>query len=161
GPGTVMKHPLSYIEEKAIAAASDDPQAVRAFTNEIIARTMLAQSAPSIADRLFRNEMAFRARQHPGILEQDIVDSINRNVSLWKLPSFMRTNRAQLQAYRRESRGFVRHYARADEKPTEQADTLSPAEAAFVTTMLVFQKLVNPQYQVDPEQWEKDAAARR
>jgi hypothetical protein len=156
-----MRPPLSYIEDKAYAAQHNDPASVRAFTDEIFARTVLNGAAPSLSDRLYRNEVAFRGGQHAGVSEDDLVTAVNARVSLFGLPKYMRTTRGQAHIAREDLREHVRHYANNDTRQRSPAAVLSPAEAVLVSADLAFQKVINPRYQVEPEQFEEDVANRR
>jgi hypothetical protein len=159
--GRAMRHPDGVIDVKAIAAANNNSTAVRGFTDQLVDRSLLAGGAPTIYQRVFDTEIAFRHNQHRGVSEQDAVDAINHYVSLLQLPEYMSTTHQQFHSFRKESRLFVRHYAGTDARDSSNAmGVMSPAEALYVINGLMTQKLYNPQYQVPPAQWDNEANQR-
>src|SRR5713101_1513329 len=122
-----LRHPLSYVEDKARAAVTGQPIAVRAYTDEIFARSLLAPAASSLKERVFKNELAFRTGGHVGILEQDIVTTVNNHVEQLKAPLFLRLSIGQLQIARQN---LLKHVpANSDPAKGSPTQVLSPAEA--------------------------------
>jgi hypothetical protein len=146
-------HPLSSVEEKAVAAKNNAPETVRAFTDEVFERSLFAGAAPSIKDRLFVNEHSFRHHQGNAIAERDIAAAFNNRVGALGLPAFMSVGVGQISANRNFTRMYVRSYAGSDGGRGEPPVGLSPAEAVVVTASLVMQKVSNSHYQVEPAEW--------
>jgi hypothetical protein len=151
----------AQVELKARAAYGNEPQAVRAFTDKIFEHSTLADAARSIKDRVYRNELAFRNGQRGWASADNLVDAVNENVRRFNLPGHTRLTKRQLHMVREDLRFYVRHFAFGDPLRGNVPEDLSPAETVFVGLDLALQKQLNPEYQVEPEEWERRAAERR
>jgi len=151
----------AQVELKARTAYGNEPQAVRAFIDEVFERSILAKSALSIKDRVFRNELALRNGHRGWVSADDLVNAVNENVRRFNLPTHMRLTKRQLQMAREDLRFYVRHFAFGNPLRGDVSEGLSPAETVFVGLDLALQKLANPEYQVEPEEWERRTAERR
>jgi hypothetical protein len=160
---------LEHIEAKARLASADEPSSVRALTEEIVARSPFGSAPESLRGRLYRAEMSFRRGAQAVVLERDLATAINQEVARSRadapdaVPDYMRTTEGQVRRVRTFLRRYVPHIVKtADGAPqaVRIASGLSPAEAVFVSIGLIHQKLVNPEYQVPPEEWEHSVEAR-
>jgi hypothetical protein len=149
-----MRHPLDFVEARARAAHDNSPESVRALTDEVFARTILAGASETLRDRVSRNELAFRNGARDGIAENDIVAVFNRHAASPDVPGYLRVSRGQLHAHRQDLRRFVRSYSRSDPDQLEPPASLSPIEAVFVAADLVLQKIYNPSFQMPADAWE-------
>jgi hypothetical protein len=158
-----VKSSIGYvaIEEKAKMARDNVPSHIEDLVDEVFGRSVLSKAAPSIKERVYRNELAFRNNQRSAIAEQRLVRVANERVRRTALPEHMRWGKRQLRMNREETRFFVRHFAGSDPTKGTVSDDMSPLEAVFIAIDLTTQKLFNPEFRVPPEQWEKAAAARR
>jgi hypothetical protein len=160
---------LNFLEEKARAARSDNPQAVRAYIDEIFDRSLFSGAAESIRDRVYRNELAYRKGTLGAIAETTFVGGLNDQVRTMNSPTFspqayMRTTEGQVRLFRESLRFFVPNLGMMHgEAPvtTHATPQMSPAEVALISVQLTQQKLLTPEYQVEPEEWERNALARR
>jgi hypothetical protein len=149
------------LEQKARAARDNDPHAIRALTDEIFNGSVLARAAESLRDRVARCELAFRQGTQRPIQETDFVETVNQYARAFNAPSFAHTNRSQLQTLRGYRRRFVPDFVEPV-GPREHglAVSMSPAEAVHIALNLGTRKLIDPEYQVVPDEWDKRAHAR-
>ncbi len=162
------KMQLLYIEDAAKVARADDPQSVRAFTDEIFSRSFCAQMAPSVKERIFRNELRYRHGEQPPVSQRDLVGALNEQVTAMAgaaasgQTAHLRTTDGQMQLFRSGLRRYVPHLLPTEGRPlsTNVSTDMSPAEVIFIATQLFQQKLHNPDYRVAPEEWERAARAR-
>jgi len=161
---------LEGIELRANLASVNDPESVRALTDEILARSPVASAPESLKDRLHRAELAFRRGAQAPVSEADLASRLNEEVdhsmptAKVRIPSYMRTSEDQIRTVRTFVRRFVPDLVKTSDgapEPMGKTKGMSPAEMAFVTISLIHQKLINPEYQVSPEEWEQQSAARR
>lgn len=160
------RFPLDKLNEKAKKAKDGTPTSLRAFTDEVFAATVPADVAPSLKERLFKCEDAFRKGTHGAIREDDFVRTVNDNVTLFAGPDFAKTSKGQVRKLRKLTKQRVADLAipQADvaaETPEEEpSELMSPAEAAYFAMNLGMLKLVVPDYQVPPEEWEREVETR-
>lgn len=150
------------IQEKAHLAHHGSPQAVREFVGEIFNQSILPKAAESIRERIAHAEVLFRNGAALTVDERDVVKAINDQVSELNGPAFARTNLSQLRSIRGVRRrlipGFVEPPSSDQSKPSPR---MGPAEAAYLALTLAMNKVANPDYQVTPEEWDRNAPARR
>lgn len=144
-----------HVQIKARAAKGDDPVAVRALVDEIFKRSLFAKAAPSLRDRVYRAEIAFRRGSHGPILEQDLIEATNTHVTRFGAPAFARTTHAQIGLFRDFLRRLVPDLGLARGSRGHLNPQMAPAEAVFVAIHLAAQKLNNPEYQIDADEWAK------
>ncbi len=146
------------LQRAARSASTNEPDAVRQFTNELLRSSPITSSAAaSLADRVYKTELAFRSGAHPGIFDDDVIAATNDEVRRFGLPSHDRVTKGQFQLVREDLEYFTRGFA----SHRSHAEVMSPAEALYIVSDLAVQKIANPEYQVEPEQWEHDSRARR
>jgi hypothetical protein len=146
------------LQRAARAASTNEPEAVRRFTEELVRSSPLTSTAaPSLRDRVYNTELAFRRGAHRGISEGDLIAAANAEVQTLGLPSYARVTRGQLKLVREDLQYTTRGFG--GRRPDD--DVMSPAEALYVASDLAVQKLANPEYQIEPEEWERTSRARR
>jgi len=109
-------------------------------------------SGHSIRERVLRNEIAFRGRAYPSIVESAVADAANAAVDVHGLTEWMKTSVVQLHLFRTALRPYVPALIGAAPNDT-LSEEMSPAEAAFVILYLYQGKLREPEYQVTPDVW--------
>jgi hypothetical protein len=148
---------MAVLEAKAKAAKSGDLSATGAFVDEIFAQSLAPTAAESIRRRISQTEHAFQHGAHQGVSEKAFVQAVNACVALFDGPNYARTSGAQLHEFRRLLGGMMPSVGTLSTSST----TMSPAEALFVASQLATQKIFNPEYQIDPNDWATGVARRR
>jgi len=120
-------------------------------------------SSDEVKTRIVRAEAAFRARTQPPITEGTIVSSINKLAAKYGMPDYVRTNaeEVRLQHFRLMTI-FPNMMAKAPGKNREGENPhlglhtqLSPLEAVTLTSVLLRQKVLNPEFQQTTEEKEQ------
>jgi hypothetical protein len=121
---------------------------------------------PSIVANQFRSavvqaEKEFRAGNHPGVTEQELVEFHNRLATKLNLPTYAMIDKKQL----RFMRMGIMQLEPVTMAPTKQSPqdkeispVLSPVQAAHLESMVIMQKIANPVFQVEPNKWTPDVA---
>ena len=165
-PATEMFDPLKHINDKARAAKSGDPLAVRALADEIldvrglgIPETVLND----MKDRLTRAELDHQTKgKQKAIDEIDVVKMVNSLAEKLELPDYAKTNTWQVRSLRMgvwpSLPDFIRQEdARERAKLKVQVglratSKMSPLEAAYIAALMLQQKATNPAYQIAPRE---------
>jgi len=167
GNPKVWQRPEKLIDEKARALDTNDEASVRAVADAVfnyphVVARMPADVESGVKDRLVRAEADFLQERKSGVREEDIVLLVNNVAEKFKLPEFAKTSKKQVRALRMNmvlaSPVFMgRGMARGDMKPGESiGQELSPLQATHVLGVLIDQKFLDPNFQVPPEQWDRD-----
>lgn len=153
------------VETAAKKAKNNDEKAIRELADAIF--NYSAPMIPPIAsedmkDRLVRAEIKYRNGQK-GIREEDIVKTINDLADTFDAPDYAKTSRLQVKILRMRLMGDFPSFIaqeRDDKKKglkKKVGDTVnpeaSPLEAAFITMMMVQQKMLNKDFQKTPEEF--------
>jgi hypothetical protein len=155
--------PHQKLHAAARAANTGDARAIREFTDEIFNQQAgFAEAAESLKDRVSRSEALFRQGLHKPIHEKQMEKVFNDQVSGAFAPSYWRINQSQIKTLRGHRRqmypGFIEPRAEERHKVPE---AMGPAEAAFIAMQLVANKHSNPDFQVEPHEWDQRALERR
>ena len=160
-------HPHKDLDGAArLANGRNDDDSVRGLANAVSNFPRALPRAPEvmenvIKDRLVRAEIAYRNGAHPGVLERDIVTLFNSVADRLGLPSYAKTSAQQIRVFRMQlalslpafmASGMARGNMKVGESIPE---TMSPLQAAHLIDSLLNQKVINPEYQVEPAEWEK------
>jgi len=158
-------NPNKLVNDAAKQASQGDEQSLELLAKSILdyPRAFPKPAAPVallLQNRLARAELAFRNGKIPGIKESDLVDLVNTYADRLQAPVEARTTESQIRILRmRLLLGtpllMGTGMAHSDMKIGESiSDTLSPMQAFHLLSTLVDQKLINPEYQVPPDDWE-------
>lgn len=155
--------PHQKLQAKARAAHTGDARAVREFTDEIFnQQAAFADAAESLKERVSRSELLFRQGLHKPIHEKQMEKIFNDQVSESYAPSYWRINQAQIKTLRGHRRqmypGFIEPRSEERHKVPE---AMGPSEAAYIAMQLVANKHSNPEFQVEPQEWDQRALVRR
>jgi len=113
-----------------------------------------------IKDRLVRAEIAYRNGAQQGVRERDIVTLFNLVTSKLGLPSYGKTSAQQVRTLRMQlalsspalmASGLAHENMKIGESV---AEIMSPLQAAHLINSLLDQKIINPEYQIDPAEWD-------
>jgi len=114
-----------------------------------------------VESRLVQSEMNYRLGRNPGIKESTVVEIGNTLADKLKLPESAHITVHQVEVLRLGMElsmpSFMGNAAPEIEKvgAHPEASELSPAQATQILLVLIDQKIINPEYQLSPEEWEK------
>jgi hypothetical protein len=114
-----------------------------------------------VKERLTQAEMKYKLGLGPGAQESDIVHIANTLADKFQLPEYARTTLHQVEvlrfSYELSSPVFmgVPSPLQDSEAGRPEPPKLSPAQATFLLLTLVDVKLISPDYQLAPDEWEK------
>jgi len=148
---------MAEVDAAAHAAKSGSSEAVNSYVDHVFGQSIAAGAAPTIKDRVRRAEQSYRSGHNDAVHEKDVVSGINEAVAETGLPDYARTSGAQLHAFR----DFLGRMAPNVRDRGAPSTDMTPAETVFVVVNLGHQKLVNPEYQVDPDEWVQQVSKRR
>ena len=157
------------IEKKASLLKAYDVDSIRALADEVFNiprayRRMPPVMEATLKNRIVQAEMAYLQGAKPGVREQDLVAVVNNLVEKFSVPSYGKTSARQLRAIRihlalREPNFMGRGFALQDMNIGDSGNaTLSPLQAAHLMAVLIDQKLLNPDFQTSPDQWDRVSA---
>jgi len=159
---------FATIEARANATSIEDDRTVRPLIDSLFARPPFDSAAPSIRDRVLRNEISFRRGGRSAVQEMTLVDALNDESNLIgslhpTKPPHLRTSPGQVRHFRDFVRRHVPSINRREGAPLSSAvtDEMSPAEVVLVATRLAEQKFLNPEFGVTPEAWEHAVTERK
>jgi hypothetical protein len=162
----LYKTPWQKIEERAKLENPSDGNSVRALVDEIFNYPhSFGQIHPVmdtiVKERLTQAEMKYKLGLGPGVQESDIVHIANTLADKFQLPEYARTTLHQVEvlrfSYELSSPVFmgVLSPLKDSEASRMEPPKLSPAQATFLLLTLVDVKMISPDYQLAPDEWEK------
>ncbi len=154
-----IKH-FTLIREAVSAAGVGTAESVRLYTQSVV-DSFLQRGALNefLTSAVSNAEYLFRQGKRLGIDEATLVGALNRLGDEMGLPPYGKTSALEVRLLRATvahalpeifSNGSAELNEETLEAPAEQS--LSPAEALYLTGTLVRQKLCNPQFQVTEEE---------
>ena len=153
-------HPWSELKIVARESKSGDLVAAKSLIREIIQASGFSSelrgfTASTIEDRVGRAESRYRLGQGSAITEARIARTVNGLVLKFSLPQYARTSTYEVRRLRLE---LLPHFpeivsvtvrsAGSSSVGSQMTDSMGPAEAFFLLSMLLQQKLNNPDYQL-------------
>jgi hypothetical protein len=159
-------NPRTVLSERAALAAPENEQSMRDLADAVLSFPRLyLQMAPEVEafvkNRLVRAEIRHRQGYQPGVLETDIVTLFDEFVEEFHLPPYARTSISQLHILRMRlallepqfmGPGLARQGSVVGDSINPE---MSPLQGLHLVQTLVDQKLLNPEFQVLPEEWDK------
>jgi hypothetical protein len=160
------RSPWQKIEERAKLENPSEGNSVRALVDEIFNYPHSFGEVPPVMDtivkeRLTQAEMKYKLGLGPGVQEDDIIHIANTLADKFQLPDYARTTLHQVQvlrfSYELSCPVFMGGQAPQQdiEKSRSNPAKLSPAQATYLLLGLVDAKMMNPNYQLPPDEWEK------
>jgi hypothetical protein len=145
-------------------AKADDPDSVGALADEIFSfprpyMRLPADIEAKLKTRIVKAELAFMQGTAPGVQEGDISNLINLIAQTLGAPDYAMTSPAQLRHLRMSlaiaepkfiGKGLGHHEHIGD----SISPTLSPLQAMHLILSLFDQKLINPEFQLSPADWQ-------
>jgi hypothetical protein len=158
--------PWQRIEERAKLENPTDGNSVRALVDEIIDYPHSFGEIPPVMntivkERLTQAEMNYKLGRGPGVEGSDIVRIVNTLADKFQLPDYARTtpHQAEVLCFGAEismpTFMGVPSAEQGDNPARADPRKLSPAQATYLLLELVEAKLLSPEYQLPPDEWEK------
>jgi hypothetical protein len=147
---------IAHVNRQAVLARAGDASA----TLELAHQMFLNAGIPiEVADsfgftgRIIQAETDYRNQAHPATHEADIVKAVNNLTSTIGAPQWVNTNPAEVRKLRMHMLAAYPQLLASHEPPDAKghrkavSENLSPMEAAYVATHLLYQKAFNADYQ--------------
>jgi hypothetical protein len=156
------------VDAKASLAASGDVGAVRDLVHPIFQSFgwIDATKTQDVEDRIARSESQYRSGLQPGITAENIAKAINNAAVDLHAPEYAKTDVSQVRYLRFSLMMGAPHLVGGDHLSSTTdgqqrvfPETMSPAEAVYVSLSLIHQKLYNPKYQATASEWAQARAA--
>lgn len=162
------------IEEKAQNAKGNDESSVRELANAVLADANITvlptDTREDMKERLIHAEINYRNGKS-GVHESAIVQLINNLADKFGAPDYAKTSPLQVRTLRvhlhRRLSSFIAQESREGRKGLEKKvgdrmnSEMSPLEAAYVTAILIWQKMLNEDWQETPEKWTPESLNKR
>jgi hypothetical protein len=165
-------NPLETINQKAKNARSGDISAAEDLVSAVIGFSGFESeldgfTANSMIERIGKAESNYRAGQSAGIPESKIVRTINGLAVKFNLPQFAKTDSYEVRKLRvallpsfPDLIGQKTQTMQSIKTGSGIEPIMSPAEAVLILSMMMNQKLVNPDYQLTQaerlERWDEN-----
>jgi hypothetical protein len=157
--------PLTRLKRESRAAKGNDPGSVDRLADAIITDfvpfEVPVDAKAGVKARLVQAELSYR-KGSKGITESDIVRSINELAEKFGAPAYAKTSPTQVRYLRVSMMGFfpdlvaqepIDAKAKARNVGSSINPRLSPLEATFLTGLMLNQKMINKDYQLEPKEW--------
>ena len=156
------------IENAASLMKRDDPQSVRAVVEAIFKFRHSYQVPEVIASvvkqRLINAQIAYLDGRTAGTAEGNVVDALNRLTVEFALPAYGAVSLLQVQLTRVRCGTtmpvFMRSNTGLDIKLGEPNPPMSPLQTIETIATLIDEKLLAPDFQVPPAEWDRDVYPR-
>jgi hypothetical protein len=160
------KSPWQKLNEQAKLENPTDGNSVRALMDEILDFPSSFGRIPPIMreiveQRLVQAEINYKLGRNPGIPEKSVVQIVNTLAEKFRLSDSARTSLHQVDVLRfgmeLSSPAFMTPASSQKEETSVDPNPadLSPAQATHILLVLIGQKVMNPDYQLPPDEWEK------
>jgi len=162
-----MMLPHERIENQAALVNTNDQQSVRALANEVFNFPRAFPRLPDaianiVKDRLVRAETKYLRGEGPGVQEREVALLLNDLASRFGAPAYAQTSPQQVRVLRMSlllsapvfmGRGMTPDHAQVGDSINP---TMSPLQATHLLATLIDQKLLNPDYQIPPAEWDSN-----
>jgi hypothetical protein len=154
--------PYQQIEVAASAMRPGDSDSIRAVVEEIVnyARyyRMPDVMAAIVKQRLIDAQRDYFAGKNAGAVDGAIVDAINALAIAFDTPGYARVSLLEVQFLRSRAVSAMPYLMRSapDTKLGEADPPMSPLQAIWLMSLLIDQKIDNPDYQAIPADWDRD-----
>ena len=160
------KSPWQKLNEQAKLENPTDGNSVRALVDEILDFPSSFGRIPPIMreiveQRLVQAEINYKLGRNPGVPEKSVVQIVNTLADKFGLSGSARTSLHQVEVLRFGMELSTPALMTPASSQKEDAGVypstadLSPAQAAHILLVLITQKMMNPDFQLPPEEWEK------
>jgi hypothetical protein len=154
--------PYQQIEVAASAMRPGDLDSIRAVFEEIVNYPryyrMPDVMAAIVKQRLIDAQRDYFAGKNAGVVDGAIVDAINALATAFDTPGYARVSLLEVQFLRSRAVSAMPYLMRSapDTKLGEADPPMSPLQAIWIMSLLIDQKLDNPDYQAIPADWDRD-----
>lgn len=161
------QHPGKLIDNTAMKLSAENEDSVRAVADEIFNYPHAFGRMPSdiesvVKEHLVQAEIAFRHGKRSGVREEDVVKLLNQMGDTLGLPSYAKTTPKQVRVIRMSLMLESPHFMAAGTvRPDMQigqsiSSEMSVLQAAHVAQVVLDQKFINPDFQVNPSEWDQE-----
>ena len=156
------------IDQLAVRSRSGDKPSTLLLTHMLFENASVPDpvaDAMGFTDRVSRAEAEFQSGAHAPVHEIDIVRAVNHLMEGVAAPQWARTSLPEVHRLRMHLLVGYPHLIASPQPPDSKgrrkplAEPLSPLEAAFIATTLVYQKAYNPDYMFTPAELARQAPA--
>lgn len=160
-------NPYKQLDDAArLIKSNTDQPSIRGLADAIFSFPRALPPVPDpianvIKERLVRAEINFRSGAQEGVMESDIAGLINSTADRLGLPSYAKTSAQQVRVLRMQlalsspafmGPGVIEPNMKIGDSISQR---LSPLQAVHLLNSLIDQKIINPDYQVEPAEWER------
>ena len=147
------------IDQLAVRSRSGDKPSTLLLTHMLFENASVPDpvaDAMGFTDRVSRAEAEFQSGAHAPVHEIDIVRAVNHLMEGVAAPQWASTSLPEVHKLRMHLLVGYPHLIASPQPPDSKgrrkplAETMSPLEAAFIATTLVYQKAYNPEYMFTP-----------
>jgi hypothetical protein len=154
--------PVERLNVRARAAKDDDVASIENLATALVANLIPVDlpddAKATIHSRLVAAELDHR-RGRDGIPEANVMRTVNHLAREFGVPEYAKTSLSQVRLLRGSMTGVFpdllvpqRIHPNKLKEPSSQ-QPLSPMGAALITALLLQQKLINEEFQVEPKDW--------
>ena len=156
------------IDQLALRSRSCDKPSTLLLTHMLFENASVPDQvadAMGFTDRVSRAEAEFQSGAHAPVHEIDIVRAVNHLMEGVAAPQWARTTQPEVRKLRMHLIVGYPHLVVSPQPPDSKghrkplAETMSPLEATFIATTLVYQKAYNPDYMFTPAELAQQAPA--
>jgi hypothetical protein len=154
--------PYQQIEVAASAMRAGEPDSIRAVVEEIVNYTRYYQMpdvmAAVVKQRLIDAQRDYFTGKNAGVVDGAVVDAINTLATAFGTPDYGKVSLLEVQFLRSRAVSAMPYLMRsAPETKLGEADPpMSPLQAIWLMSLLIDQKIDNPDYQAIPADWDRD-----
>lgn len=158
--------PYKELDRTARLVKNDDYASTRALADAVFSFPRMLLRAPQMIENVVKDllavaELAYHQGSQQGVREEDIVKLVNSVADKFGAPSYAKTSSRQVRVLRMQlalaSPGLMAAGLTHENMKIGDSipDRMSPLQAVHLINSLVDQKLINPEFQVEPEEWER------
>lgn len=162
-----MIRPYERIENRASLVDANDRASIQALADEVFLIPRVYPRMPDmvanvVKDRLVQAEAKYMRGEGPGVQEQEVVVLLNDLAARFGAPEYAKTSLAQVRVLRMTlllsapvfmGRDMMPDHARVGDSISA---TMSPLQAAHLVASMIDQKMLNPEFQVAPAEWDSN-----
>ena len=165
-PRTIPRY--RQIDQLAVRSRSGDKPSTLLLTHMLFENASVPDpvaDAMGFTDRVSRAEAEFQSGAHAPVHEIDIVRAVNHLMEGVAAPQWASTSLPEVHRLRMHLLVGYPHLIASPQPPDSKghrkplAETMSPIEATFIATTLVYQKAYNPDYMFTPAELAQQASA--
>jgi hypothetical protein len=154
--------PYEAIENAASVMKAGDSDSVRG-TVEALFKFPNGYRMPPIMEgvvkqRLIDAQTAYLDGKTTGVADGAVVEALNALATAFDTPEYARVSLLQVRFFRSGMASLMPVFMQSapDTRPDEPNPPMSPLQAIFHISQLIDQKLINPDYQATPAEWDRD-----